>query len=243
MKVLLFFHILIIGSFSQVFCQKKFNYAIKLNFMYDQKFNFNIGHKDSLYFYTDLNEPKIRVKPSLLIFNKRGNSWELQLEGGLFDQRKSKKYQNFPTSDIYSHSSKFVRIIGINHVNFIQNPQRKVRFSVCLNYMLGYEKTSNFAFLGNEFYNNKNLVLIEYGVSTRFGYNISEKIYFEINPPFLKNKRLRLGKQITNNPNIPISLRNQHIFDYDFNQPILNFTNFRLSDTFFRDIVSIGFKF
>ncbi|MCP9764208.1 hypothetical protein [Lacihabitans soyangensis] len=211
--------------------------------MYDQKFNFDIGQKDSLYFYTDLNEPKIRVKPSLLILNKRGNSWELQLEGGLFDQRKSKKYQNFPTSDIYSHSSKFVRIIGINHVNFIQNPARKVRFSISLNYMLGYEKTSNTVYFGDSYNNSSTRVLLEYGVSTRIGYNLSEKLFFEINPPFLKNKRLELGKKISNHPSTPISLRRQPIFDFEHNGPVLNYTNFRLSDTYFRDIVSLGFKF
>ncbi len=211
--------------------------------MYDQKFNFDIGQKDSLYFYTDLNEPKIRVKPSLLIFNKRGNSWELQLEGGLFDQRKSKKYQNFPTSDIYSHSSKFVRLIGINHVNFIQNPQRKIRFSMCLNYMLGYENISKIIDLGSEFTQSKNMILLEYGVSTRFGYNVSQRLYLEINPPLLKNKSLQLGRQKNNNPNIPISLRSQPDFEYYQDYPIFFLTNYRLSDTYFRDIFSVGFKF
>ena len=201
---------------------------------------------------------KFYVLPSFFIQNEKQNLWEFHSRLGYFED--ADNYTRVDSSNTTTGNSlnNFTYLTGSkyrgfninlgvkNHINLAKN-NKKLRAFLSFNYELGFERLKGPPYETMAFYRESKIFSARFGVSTRLGYNITEKLFVEVNPPIYIDILGRIGRQFVNNPVLPEFQRRQWIFDIDpeimlFYVPI-NLYGYQSANGTYRDILSIGYTF
>jgi len=211
--------ILIFLTFSNIaIAQDSLKRAVKLNF--DVNYNlepFPIKSIQKTLFY-----------PSYFFLTKKKNWREIQL-GSHYNKNKayydgSNTLNDFNNLDGRNRTFNFF-INRITHRNFLRNRNSKLKFFYSFNTRIEFERSkhepSNKTI--SDFYSSRNYFGLNFGLSTRIGYKVSNKVYFEFSPPISAENTFTFGKIYTENPSYPANLRNMpFIYLKNFNANYLS---------------------
>jgi hypothetical protein len=165
-----------------------------------------------------------RIAPSFFIENKKKNLWEFHI-----------LFANVIKSDNYVRTSQFDSLLPVtnqsyqngqmlnsidlkiganNHIN-LSKKSTKSRAFLTLGYQLGLSMSEFSPYTTTSYYREHKAASIEFGLSSRLGYNITEKLFTEINPPIRVSMIGTIGRQFFDNPLLPEFQRSTPIANID----------------------------
>lgn len=246
-----FFLIFVFSSICNfIFAQSEFKRALKLNLNYFPNYQNVTSRLDSNIFITQSQVGyQIGFNPAISFQTKKKNYWEFQIIGN-FSKRENFIEKPLEKKDSLKYFagnlnvSKIFGVKSINHIDLLKNRSSKLRLLLSFGYMVGYEDSKNFPYTNLSFDRKIKFLFGEFSFTPRIGYNITNRFYLEFVPPLvLINAELRVGNRFTNNPMVPIKLRTRPIFDLDNQISIINFKYNNFRNSYFNDLISVGFKF
>ena len=233
-----------------IFAQDDYKRALKLNLNYFPNYQYITSRLDSNRFITQSQTGyQIGFNPSISFRNKKKNYWEFQLIGNF------RKRENFIEKPLEKNDSlkylvgnlnisNLFGIKSINHFDLLKKKKSKFRLLLSYAYMIGYEDIKFYPYTNLSFDRRTKFFKGQFSFTSRIGYDITNRFYLEFVPPLvLINAELRVGNRFTNNPVTPIKLRTQPIFNLDNQISIFNFKYNNFRNSYFNDLISVGFKF
>lgn len=240
---------------------------------YGVKLNVNSSFFGENFYFTDtlkrsskyLNTSrKFYVLPSFFIQNEKQNLWEFHSRLVYFEDAdnytrvdsSNTSVGNNLNNSTYLSGSKYrgftINLGAKNHINLAKN-SKKFRAFLSFNYEIGFERLKNSPYEAVAFYRESTFASLKFGMSSRVGYNITDKLFIEITPPIYFDIFTRFGKQYIENPFLPEFQRRGKLIALNYEVMLFHLArkfkglyaprSYQIANGIYSDILSIGYTF